>query len=746
MAPPVPPVPSWRVRFPELPGEVLTTIQNRFADVGAAWRVERMSSTGTTYDVGCDHLVLDEILRTAVPGGGWEVVPLPAGAVPPSPVASGAALARALRELAGTLVGLVREPGVPVGPVLRAHEFVAHVVVALDGPLAADDHRYVVELWERCVTRFRLDRPVAGVPDEPRVPLPRVAGDDGVLAARTGAGPGLHQIVLRRLGGVHCVSVLRAPPPEAGVRWAALAEEWAAVLPPPTPGLIGSVQILQARTTAGGLPDPAALVAAVAADSGVTADRWGTGARLRQPPFGPFAVWEDSAGVPGQPAREERSRRRFAVVAPADHERSLSTWSWDNGTMLPPFAQYLRHAATVRYELRVHNASAGVLRRARDDAAAVGTRLGPALRSGRVLDPDAAAAARADLVAARTRCAELAAALRALHAGVDRAAAAMTGYAGADAATGPFAEDARVAARLLARTTTDLGLLDDRLRELRVASAALPPEGVRPAAVEPDGGGLQGLVAASSGQLNPQTLRAGLGIADAVCTVTVVTAHSSTSGTGVLVGPDLLLTCHHVVQEVIDGGASPTGVRCEFGHQVRPDNTVQWGEPYELAEDWLVAFSPHAPGEGGIGSDVCPRPDQLDYALLRLAGRPGGRSPAGRRTPRGWAVLRSAPVVPAVGGELIVLQHPRGGPVKLAMNSRGVRTLGVDGIRLVHDTSTMHGSSGGPCFTFDFELVAVHLGLAGSATANRAVPVAAIVRHLIDAGHRDVLDVVPPVT
>ena len=57
---------------------------------------------------------------------------------------------------------------------------------------------------------------------------------------------------------------------------------------------------------------------------------------------------EESAGVPGQPAREERSRRRVAVVAPHDHEGELSTWTWDDGTKLPWFAQYLRNAATVR--------------------------------------------------------------------------------------------------------------------------------------------------------------------------------------------------------------------------------------------------------------------------------------------------------------------------------------------------------------------------------------------------------------
>jgi hypothetical protein len=336
---------------------------------------------------------------------------------------------------------------------LQGQELVVHVFVRASGRDAAAGRRYVLDLWHRCCERFTLDQAVPGHPRSPPDPddLVPTAAPGGVLAARTAAGAGVHQVVLRWLREVLVLSLIRAPGDGSPHAWPELEDEWNAVVRPPAAGVIGVTRILQARLAdpAADL-DPAVLAPVVGAAAGGDSG-WSAGGVLRAAaPMGPFAVWE--AEPPGDPAdRDTRAERRIVVVAGADHDDELSAWTWTRGTPeLTPFAHYLLHAATVRYELRVRAAGAGRELRGTVDAA-----IAPLLAlteevatSGR--EPDVGELTDAWVELVRLQAGELglvdrASRLREMHRTVEIAGRTLAAYAGQERPTGLFADDADLA-------------------------------------------------------------------------------------------------------------------------------------------------------------------------------------------------------------------------------------------------------------------------------------------------------------
>jgi V8-like Glu-specific endopeptidase len=106
-----------------------------------------------------------------------------------------------------------------------------------------------------------------------------------------------------------------------------------------------------------------------------------------------------------------------------------------------------------------------------------------------------------------------------------------------------------------------------------------------------------------------------------------------------------------------------------------------------------------------------PDEDQLDYALLRLDGSPGGES-IGKSEPgaptRGWIKIPEKPYDFAPDSALLIVQHPSAGPLKLALDTQAIRGLNENGTRVKYRTNTEAGSSGSPCFNINWELVALH--------------------------------------
>ena len=179
-------------------------------------------------------------------------------------------------------------------------------------------------------------------------------------------------------------------------------------------------------------------------------------------------------------------------------------------------------------------------------------------------------------------------------------------------------------------------------------------------------------------------------------------------GTGFLVADDLVLTnCH--VRDMLQGrGDTPA---CRFDHQRLADSpAVRAGVLVAAADgDPWVAWSPFAPSDAREGG-AHPKADQLDYALLRLA-EPAGRFPPGRDAPgdkdaaRGHFVLRADTLLLAPGEDVIVLQHPGGKPLQVAMGSALATKVPF---RCAHDAPTEGGTSGSPVLDLQLKLRALH--------------------------------------
>lgn len=172
-------------------------------------------------------------------------------------------------------------------------------------------------------------------------------------------------------------------------------------------------------------------------------------------------------------------------------------------------------------------------------------------------------------------------------------------------------------------------------------------------------------------------------------------------GTGFLVGPQTVLTNHHVVEDLIDpvtGKAregSAAKISCKF-----ETLTETTGKSYPVVEDWLIDFSPVDPNPGPPGA-APPARKHLDYCAIRLKGAPGRE--------RGWYDLSKTGALDAETDAFFVFQHPHGVPQRAAISRNTIRENdGTDFLR--HNAWTALGSSGGLCLDNRFRPIAMHQG------------------------------------
>ena len=191
-------------------------------------------------------------------------------------------------------------------------------------------------------------------------------------------------------------------------------------------------------------------------------------------------------------------------------------------------------------------------------------------------------------------------------------------------------------------------------------------------------------------------------------------------GTGFLVSPAIVVTCHHLVPDGV--AASSAGIEFDY----RDDGSGAFPQVTQ------VAFDP---------TRVLADP-QLDCAILGLA------SPLADRP----AVLFSTEIV--IGQAPTIIHHPHGGPMRIAF--RDGRILSVSDVVIRHTTSTLPGSGGAPLFDEGLRLLGVHHAsrmVQGVATAggpidflNEAISIDAIVRLMRASGLlwlKDVVDQLP---
>jgi V8-like Glu-specific endopeptidase len=204
-------------------------------------------------------------------------------------------------------------------------------------------------------------------------------------------------------------------------------------------------------------------------------------------------------------------------------------------------------------------------------------------------------------------------------------------------------------------------------------------------------------------------------------------------GTGFLVGPDTVLTNWHVF-EAAKNQDKVAALGCRFDYELLPDGKVQPGQLVMLQAGGLVDSSPYSVAEGTDKPDnPLPTTAELDYALLRLASRVGEQQVEG--AVRGWIALPKAVLPLTADGPILIVQHPEGTPMKLAMDTQAVIGLNGNGTRINYRTNTDPGSSGSPVFTMDWDLVALHHSgdpAWVNPTYNQGVPIE-LVRQRIEA-------------
>lgn len=212
---------------------------------------------------------------------------------------------------------------------------------------------------------------------------------------------------------------------------------------------------------------------------------------------------------------------------------------------------------------------------------------------------------------------------------------------------------------------------------------------------------LTGTVAGSNAVRPVAFLSTAVAVARCVAFLEVSSGGGPWSGTGFLVGPDLLLTSNRVLPRA--DLALATVFR--FNFQDDADGRPERHDDHTAAPGGLFHTSRH-----------------LDYTLVRLAGRPGDR----------WGYLPPAAETPAAGDRVTLVHHPGGGPKRIALRDNVVEHVGGGVAQYV--SSTLPGSAGAPVLTDEWRVCAVHhaAGPAPQRTffRNEGVLVSAILRDL----------------
>ncbi len=151
-------------------------------------------------------------------------------------------------------------------------------------------------------------------------------------------------------------------------------------------------------------------------------------------------------------------------------------------------------------------------------------------------------------------------------------------------------------------------------------------------------------------------------------------------GTGFLVGNNYLVTNHHVLASK-DVAATAAA---QFRVEKAPEGGDYEPDSYPLAPDKFWKTSP----KDDAGGD--------DWTVVAVDGNPRAK----------YGSLYLSRAEPKVKDEVIIIQHPSGGPKKIALSHNIVAF--VDAKRVQYLTDTEEGSSGSPVFDAEWRVVALH--------------------------------------
>lgn len=190
-------------------------------------------------------------------------------------------------------------------------------------------------------------------------------------------------------------------------------------------------------------------------------------------------------------------------------------------------------------------------------------------------------------------------------------------------------------------------------------------------------GQLEALIAGVSTLLPISYLERGLQVARSVARVVRADGER---GTGFLTANNLLITNHHVLRNATEAA----GAVVEFNYQTTVDGNNAPVDTYHLMPDEGFATS-RLESEGGD-----------DWTAVRVAGNPAAT----------WGVLSLLRTDPQVKGRALIIQHPGGGPKRIALDHSVIASVSPK--RVQYLTDTLEGSSGSPVFNLNWDVIAVH--------------------------------------
>lgn len=185
-------------------------------------------------------------------------------------------------------------------------------------------------------------------------------------------------------------------------------------------------------------------------------------------------------------------------------------------------------------------------------------------------------------------------------------------------------------------------------------------------------------------------------------------------GTGFLVGPSAIMTNWHVVHDAYKQLVDGAEVKLRFDYRRARGRVVHEGTEFSLAEkDWLIDTLPPSALDGQAAPSAEPSLDELDYAVLRVDGEPGSSPVGGDRAAldapkRGWVKIPPGSPALSLGSPIYIVQHPLGEPMSIAHSTQAVTFLAQNRTRVRYAVHTESGSSGSPCFSKDWSIVALH--------------------------------------
>ncbi len=204
------------------------------------------------------------------------------------------------------------------------------------------------------------------------------------------------------------------------------------------------------------------------------------------------------------------------------------------------------------------------------------------------------------------------------------------------------------------------------------------------------------------------------------------------NGTGWFIGPNLLVTNHHVINARRSFPVEePDATELDFRMQA---------ESLTVLYDYLRRDQPSAQTVAGPGALVA-ADKALDFAILRLTNPPEARAPLPLRK----RIIKKK-VEQALGTRVNVLQHPNGDPMRLGFRDNFVVVGNDDGLSYLTDTS--FGSSGSPVCDDRWFVAALHSGSRNVSTQdlvlrgkkvrreNHGIPIPTLLKHL-EANHPD---------